>query len=854
MTSLPIDPLLGRIAQAASDQRAVVVQAAPGAGKTTRVPPALLHAGVAGDRGSIVMLEPRRIAARAAARRIAEEAGWRLGEEVGYRIHLENRSSDATRILVVTEGVLVAMLQHDPMLDGVGAIVFDEFHERRLDSDLALAMARRVQREVREDLALVVMSATLDAAPVATFLGDCPVVESSGREHPVEVEYLVPRAACSQAQQVAEGVIRALESTDGDVLAFLPGIGEIRRAKEQLSPLAERHDLAILPLYGALSAAEQDAALRRGARRRVVLATNVAETSVTVDGVSAVVDSGLARVLRYDPASGLDRLEVRRIARANADQRAGRAGRQGPGRAIRLWSEHEDRGLREHEAAEVKRTDLAGPVLQLLAWGEADPVRFDWFEPPEEAALERAMTLLALLGARGKTGVTRRGRQMAALGLHPRLARALIAGHESGCLALAARMVALLTDRDVVAFEQHAVGPDAIRAAGSSESDVLDRLEALRRFADRGRGQTLVGPLHRGRARRALTEADHQERRARRVLGPEPAPTDFGNDNHHGGELENRREGGRRALLAAFPDRVARRRERHEPRGLMVGGRGVRLLPMSSVREDELFICVELAAGHAGNQGESRVRQASAIERAWLADVGSGLRSSDEVIFDPESERVAGLRRLRYGDLVLDETSCPPDPAEAERVLCQAAARDLHRALHLDRPEVAQFLIRARCLRQWLPDAGLPALDDDALRELLPSIAAGARSFRALRKASLLDILRGNLGHQLVRIIDREAPEQLCLPSGKLIKLRYAEGEPPVLAVRIQQILGWQETPTIASGRIEVLLHLLAPNMRPQQITRDLASFWRNTYPQVRKELAGRYPKHAWPKDPLAPL
>ncbi len=848
VNSLPIDSLLERITQAATDQRAVVIQAAPGAGKTTRVPPALLRAGVAGMDGCIVMLEPRRIAARAAARRIAEEGGWQLGREVGYRIRLENRSSADTRILVVTEGVLVAMLQSDPLLEGISTIVFDEFHERRLDSDLALAMARRVQCEVREDLALIVMSATLDAAPVAAFLGNCPVIESAGRQHPVDIDYLAPRTAQSLAEQVAAGVTHALAHTDGDVLVFLPGVGEIRQAEDRLSALAAKHDLAVLPLFGALSTAEQDAALRRGPRRRVVLATNVAETSVTVDGVSAVVDSGLARVLRYDPASGLDRLEVRRIARANADQRAGRAGRLGPGRAIRLWGEHEDRGLRQHETAEIKRTDLAGPILQLLAWGEADPRQFAWFEPPEDAALTRAMTLLDLLGARNKTGVTRRGRQMASLGLHPRLARLLVAGHELGCLALAARMAALLTERDVVALPERGRGQEPIRAAGSSESDVLDRLDALRSFADRGRGETLVGPLHRGRARRALTEADHLEKRARRVLGAEPSVAAF---DHETGR-ESLYEGGRRALLSAFPDRVARRRTRHQPRGVMVGGRGVRLLPMSSVREDELFVCIELAAGQGSNASEAWVRQASAIERPWLDDVGPGLQSTEDVVFDPESERVAGLRRLRYGDLVLDEVSCPPDPTEAERVLCAAAAADLHRALALDRPDIARFLTRARCLHHWLPDADLPALDDGTLRDLLPSIAAGARSFRALRKAPVLDILRGHLGHPIIQTVDREAPEHLRLPSGKMAKLRYAEGEPPVLAVRIQQIFGWQETPTIANGRIEVLLHLLAPNMRPQQITRDLASFWRNTYPQVRKELAGRYPKHAWPLDPLA--
>jgi ATP-dependent helicase HrpB len=442
---LPIDEALPALIAALREGPAAVLIAPTGAGKTTRVPPALLAAGIGAGK-QIVMLEPRRIAARAAARRMAEEGGqegqWTLGRDVGYQVRFERRAGPETKILVVTEGILVQRLQADPFLEDVGAVIFDELHERNLQTDLSLAMARRVQRDARPDLKLLAMSATLDPGPVAAFLGDCPVIESRGRLHPVDIFYMDHPDDRALPGQIAAGVRRVLDATPGDLLAFLPGVGEIQRSTEALAGLAAERDLAVLPLYGDLPAERQDEVLRPLSRRKVVLATNVAETSITIDGVTAVVDSGLVRRLRFDPATGLDRLELGKVSRASADQRAGRAGRQAPGICLRLWPAWEHAALPERETPEIARVDLAGPALQLLAWGEPDLAAFDWLEPPDPSALAAATLLLRQLGAVDGHGVTALGRTMARLPIHPRLARLLVAGHRLGRTSEAALLAA----------------------------------------------------------------------------------------------------------------------------------------------------------------------------------------------------------------------------------------------------------------------------------------------------------------------------------------------------------------------------------------------------------------------------
>ncbi len=594
-TPLPIDPLLPAISAALEDHHAAVVVAATGAGKTTRVPPALINADDPSAR-RIVMLEPRRIAARAAARRMAQEGGWRVGEEVGYQIRFEHRWRSSTRVLVVTEGTLLQMLQRDPMLEDTGTIIFDEFHERSLDADLALAMARKVQLDIRPDLRLLVMSATLDPAPVARFLGDCPVISSTGRSHPVTIEYTAHASSAPLESRVADGVRQALARCVGDVLVFLPGVGEIRRAGKRIEGLATTAGVAVVPLYGDLAGDQQDRALRAGSRRRVVLATNVAETSVTVDGVDAVVDSGLARTVRFDAATGLDRLELGRISLASAEQRAGRAGRQRPGYCLRLWSEHDHRSLPTAGTPEIRRADLTGALLQLMAWGEADPAAFDWFEHPDPAVLDRGRALLESLGAVGPAGVTRRGQQMAKLPLHPRLARLVLAGHEAGALEQAARAAALLAERDIVQRPVHG----RATAAYTADSDVQDRLEAVAQTATGGYAETAGGPVVPARARFVQRAAQQIVQQAQRTLG-----------GSHRASTQNGSDAVARGLLAAYPDRLARRRAAGDARAIMVGGRGVRLAPTSAVRDAELFVCIVLDDGRGGVHREALVRVAA---------------------------------------------------------------------------------------------------------------------------------------------------------------------------------------------------------------------------------------------------
>jgi ATP-dependent helicase HrpB len=806
-----------------------VLVAPTGAGKTTRVPLALLAAGIGGGR-QIVMLEPRRIAARAAARRMAQETGVTLGEEIGYQVRFDRKAGPATKILVVTEGILVQRLQADPFLEGVGAVIFDELHERSLATDLSLAMARRVQREVRPDLRLLAMSATLDPGPVAVFLGDAPTFESRGRLFPVDILYIERSDDRALPAQISAGVRRVLDATAGDVLVFLPGVGEIQRSAEALAGLAAERNLAILPLYGDLPAERQDEILRPlsdRARRKIVLATNVAETSITIDGVTAVVDSGQVRRLRFDPATGLDRLELGRISRASADQRAGRAGRQAPGICLRLWPPYEHATLPERETPEIARVDLAGPALQLLAWGETDLAAFGWFEAPSPESLAAAVQLLRQLGAVNDQGVTSRGSLMARLPVHPRLARLLIEGHRAGRTREAALLAALLSERDPFP-RSPARGAGPRRA---SRSDLLDRLDALERFERR---DDFDGEhLNAGAARFVLRARDQLTEMAKRELGD-------------GGRRDDDDTPLLRALLAAYPDRVARRREPRSPRGVMVGGRGVRLAEESAVLEAELFLCVELDAGRAG---EALVRKASEIEPEWLP--AGRLRTSIDLEFDESRERVAAWKRTRYEDLVIAEAEVPvPGAAETERVLVQAAADRLGRALALENPEVAAFLARVRSLADWLPELSLPRFTDEEIRDLLPALAAGRKSFAELRRAPLLDVLQGALSYPQLEAVRREVPERLEVPSGSHVKLLYEPGKPPVLAARIQELFGLAETPRVAAGRIPVLMHLLAPNGRPQQVTHDLRSFWENTYPQVRKELQGRYPRHAWPTDP----
>jgi ATP-dependent helicase HrpB len=825
---LPIDDVQPEVLAQLAERSALVLVAPTGAGKTTRVPPALLDAGLAG-RKQVVVLEPRRLAARAAARRIAFERGVELGGEVGYQVRFERRASAATRLLVVTEGVLVRMLQDDPFLEDVGALVFDEIHERSLDTDLALAMARRVQREARPDLKLVAMSATLAPAALARFLGDAPVVASEGRRFEVETRWVEREDDEFLEKRVVRGVAEVLDATDGDVLVFLPGVGEIRRAGEALAELARRRGLDVRELYGDLPPERQDAALSRGPRRRVVLATNVAQTSVTVEGVTAVVDSGLARVLRYDAGVGLDRLEVDWISRASADQRRGRAGRTAPGVCLRLWTQVRQRSLAAEDEPEIARVDLAGAILQLAAWGERDPASFGWYEAPPPAVLGRAVELLELLGALERGAITPLGREMARLPAPPRIARLLLAGASEGHGARVALAAALLAERDP--FRR-----GAPRRHVPAHSDVHERVLALEAFEARGHAHSDAGELASAAAQAVLRARDQLARLIeRRDVEPR---LDF----------ERALE---RCVLRAWPDRLALRRGPGERRAVLTSGRGVRLAEESAVVDPDWLVCVDTDAGRRGERAEALVRVASGVRQEDLP--GERMRTQDELEFDARRERVVVLRRTRLDALLVREVEVGVEPGpEVERVLAEAAARDPARALALDDEGVAGFLARARSLALWRPELELPRFDEHDLARVLAPLCAGRVGFAELRQAAKSGALRDALTWEQRAALERDAPERLAVPSGSQVTLAYEPGRAPVLAVRLQELFGLRETPRVAGGRVRVLLHLLGPNFRPQQVTDDLASFWTNTYPLVRAELRRRYPRHAWPDDPLA--
>lgn len=830
--ALPIDPILPRIVESLKGNPCLVLQAPPGAGKTTRVPPALLAAGVLSGR--ILMLEPRRVATRAAARRIAKEWGWTLGEEVGYRMRFERCEGPRTRILVMTEGTLLGWLQADPFLDGVSAVLFDEIHERSLDADLGLALCRRIQEDARPDLVLLAMSATLDSGPIARALGDCPVVTSEGRRYDVTLEYSVDQDRRSLIGRTVNGVRRVLDraggtaSGPGHVLVFLPGVGEINRVHADLLPLARERGLDLLPLYGSLPPQEQDAALQPSPRRKIVLATNVAETSITIPGIRAVVDSGLARVMRFDPGRGLDRLELIPIARDSADQRAGRAGRESPGYCLRLWSERDQANRLPHLPPEIQRVDLSGALLQLLAWGESDLAHFPWIDPPSPYALEAATRLLRDLNALDEGGLTTQGRQMARLPVAPRLGRLLLASANAGISTTGARVAALLSERSPFRHP----GRDA-PAAAPGDSDLTPRLQALDSWATKRRTTTTpYGPLVPAAADRILRVAAQLERSLPRGLSATRAAEPEALD---------------RALLAAFPDRVARRRPSDPDRAIMVGGSGVLLGRETAVRTHDLFLALEVQAGRRGALSEGSVHLAVAIDPKWLP----GIVEIEEAEIDGGG-RVRVVRRRRYQDLVIDETAIPTrDRAVVEAALVEAAGQKLQRHLPLNDPSVAQFLARLRSLAHWRPELDLPTFGDEDLLALLPSLVLGARSLSDLERAPLLEVLRGSLHSAHYRLLNEQAPSHVELPRGRTKRLQYEAGRPPVLAARIQELFGMEQTPTVAGGRVKVLLHLLAPNFRPQQVTDDLAGFWRNTYPEVRKELRGRYPKHDWPEDPF---
>jgi ATP-dependent helicase HrpB len=862
MTSLPIDAHIPSILESLAAGSLVVVSP-PGSGKTTRLPAALIDSGLlTPEHPKVLVLQPRRIAARAAATRVAEERGWALGGQVGYQVRFERRISARTRLQFITEGILTRQLLADPFLESIGAVVLDEFHERSLHTDLALALLREVRQAVRPDLILLVMSATLDAEPVAQFLGACPIVRAEGKAHPVSVEYQ-PTDRPASAEALAPLVQQWLDAPGGTshLLVFLPGMAEIRRAGNRLEPMAERAGSVVLPLHGSLTSDEQDRALQPNQRRKIILSTNVAETSLTIDGVDMVIDSGLVRTVRFDSDRGIDRWNLGRISRASADQRAGRAGRTGPGRCIRLWSQREERGFAAFEEPEVHRVDLSGTVLALHSWGINDATRFGWFDPPSTDRLAAAERLLNLLGAvEGEPArLTELGRRMLDLPVHPRLASLILESADRGRLRDGAAVAALLSEKDLLVreFSPNERGVTT-RQVASAPSDILVRIDLLAeaesaRFSSslRSRGIDPTAARQVARLRDELVRLGRQSVREGATSG-EPRSnltrTETRPPRTHEAHDD---EAILKALLLAYPDRLVKRRGA-ERTGVMVGGRGVRLAPGSVVPDAELYLALVAREDRRGDQREVHVDLASVVHQEWLEELHSRLLRRERVSrFDATRNRVIRTTQLWFLDLLIrEDLDQSVDPAEATALLAEALRPELVRFFH-DNPRIAGWLARVEFLQRVVPELNWPEFDDTAFGEILEQVCYGKSTVEEVRRVDLLAFLEGRLDVQQARELRASAPEIVTLPNGRRGTLIYELGRPPVLAARLQELFGWTDTPRLARGRVPVLLHILGPNNRPVQITNDLHNFWMTTYLQVRKDLRGRYPKHAWPDKPL---
>ena len=816
---LPIDAAIPSLREALARVGSAVLVAPPGAGKTTRVPLHLLdEPWVAGGR--VIVLEPRRIAARAAAVQMSRLLGEEVGGTVGYRVRLERRISARTRIEVVTEGILTRMVQDDPALEGVAAVIFDEFHERHLTADLGLALTLESRQVLRPDLRVLVMSATLDAAPVATLL-DAPVILSEGRAFPVETRWRPPREGVALPVTVA-GAVReccADDSIEGDLLVFLPGLAELHRVRSALETSPPAGDPEVLLLHGGLTLGEQDVVLRsRGTRRRVVLSTAIAESSVTLDGVRIVVDAGLSRVPRFSPRSGMTRLETTRVSRASADQRRGRAGRTASGTCVRLWSEGTHAQLLARAVPEILEADLAPLALELACAGIADPTALRWLDLPPDGALAQGRSLLTDLGALDEHGrATPHGRKMAALGVVPRLAHLVLTAHERGLGTLGCEIAALLGERDVLR-----------RESAEMDADLTTRVELVR-----GSFRGPMGDADRGRLERVRQEA----KALRRALSDR---TQHDDDLAHVGAL----------VALAYPDRVAMRRAGEAPRFLLRNGRGARLATSQRMGASPFLAIADLD----GDPAESRIWLAAPLDEEGLRESMADAIVTERVVAWDANDTARVVERERLGALVLRER--PVRDADPE--LVTQALLDRVRQEGVGAIRWAESAMR---MRQRLAFAHLvmpeeyPDVSDGALLseldEWLAPVLVGARRLADLADADLGAALLGRLGWGARARLDELAPTHVEVPSGSRIGVDYGDPAAPVLAVRLQELFGLADTPRVGLGRVALTLHLLSPAHRPVQVTRDLANFWRTTYFEVRKDLKGRYPRHPWPDAPM---
>ncbi|NBC85297.1 MAG: ATP-dependent helicase HrpB [Bacteroidetes bacterium] len=827
-SDLPIEEALPDLRQALRRQPEAVLQAPTGAGKTTRVPLALLNEDwLGGDK--IIMLEPRRLAARAAARRMAHTLGERAGETVGYRVRMDTKVGRQTRIEVVTEGILTRMIQDDPSLGGVGCVIFDEFHERNLQADLGLALTLETRDVFRPDLRLLVMSATLDTGPIADLL-DAPLIESEGRSYPVDIHYAKETPDDYIEPHVTDKIIDVLRDEAGDLLVFLPGAGEIRRVESSLNDRGLPSDVHVRPLFGNLPTKKQDAAIEPSpdGERKVVLSTDIAETSLTIEGIRVVIDSGRVRTPRFDPQSGMTRLDTVKVSKASADQRAGRAGRLSPGTCYRLWTQHTHQHLKAHTPPEIVNADLAPVALELAMWGASDPADLRWLDPPPEGAYDQARDLLQRLDALDEDGaITEHGRDMAALGLHPRLAHMLVNGQTLGHGPVACDLAALLSERDI--FRGQGAAPDV---------DLRLRLEALRRLrrGDRptpNHARNYVVPY--GAAEHVRSVADHWRRKT-------------GTPRDREGDIEAC------GLLTAFayPDRIAEHRDGSNGRFRLRNGRAA-ALPSPQLLSDAAYI---VAAHVDGRRRESRIFLAAPISKDDLTSYFPGHMETDtHIAWDAGARRVRAREQTRLGAIILKDGPVEHPDAEAMADAMLDGVREHGLDLLKWTKKARQLQERISFLHhhigeEW-PDVSDAALMDH-LNEWLKPHVYGMRRAEELNSLHVTQLLNELLTWDQRNELDELAPTHVTVPSGSRRPIDYSDPDAPVLAVRLQEMFGQTQTPRVAGGRVPLTIHLLSPAQRPVQITQDLENFWDHTYHEVAKDMRGRYPKHYWPEDPYS--
>lgn len=843
--ALLIYALADALVTAWNTQTRLVLTAPTGSGKSTQVPQMLLDRGLLGD-GEVVILQPRRLAARLLASRVAEERGCPLGTEVGYQVRLDSQVSGATRIRYVTEGILLRRLLTSPNLDGVAAILFDEFHERHVYGDITLARACMLQATSRPDLRLLVMSATLDTQLVRDYLAPCQALATAGRTHPVTLTYL-DRPAEARRQPIwdtAADAFECLARTDGiagDVLIFMPGAYEIRRTIEALDNLQCTQGWTLLPLYGELPPAEQDRAVRPSAGRKIVVATNVAETSITIDGVHLVIDSGLARVARFDPHRGINTLLIEKISQAAADQRTGRAGRTAPGRCLRLWTEREQHERPTHEVPEVRRIDLAEVLLVLKAQGISDIRTFPWLEAPAEPALRRAEQLLRDLGAvETHTGeITALGQRMVSFPMQPRYARMLMAGDTYGCTREAALIAALTQTQDVLLrrVPRHVQEARDNLLGERTDSDFFTlmlawryaqqqhfHLDACQRLGIHAGAARQVGPL--------LQQFLHVAEQQGLAVNARSAS----------------QEAVRKCLLTAFIDQLAVRKDEGTLRCELVHGRRGELSRDSAVRHHRLLVAAEIdEIEHANRELTVLLRLATAVDEAWLRELfPEALSERTEVTFDSSGKRVISRHVQLFRDLALKSKLGGSPPEEEAATLLAREVLAGRFTLKQWTPAVEQWLARLNGLAQWCPELGLPSVGAAERLFLVQQLCVGSLSARDIEDKPVWPVLKDWLAPGQEALMDAHAPERFVLPNGRSARIRYETDKSPVLSARIQDLYGLEQTPSIALGRQPLVVEILAPNQRPAQVTQDMAGFWQRTYPVLKKELQKRYPKHEW--------